>query len=825
MLVVSALALVTDATLAPPARAATDFTFTGGGFGHGVGMSQYGALGAANAGLSYTQILGHYYAGTSVSSVPEPGDLRVRLGTFGTATVTSTTTVGSGEVTLLVSGQFVGTAARGTAITLSAGGNQVAARIGNGPVTIGSYAAVEYGYSGSVVQVAPVNSRYDRGVIVATPTGGANVQINVNRLSMTEYLYGLSEVPSSWPAAALQAQVVAGRSYAIVRRRGPSSSFDLEATTVDQVYGGYEKVAGGSFANWKAAVDATVGMAVRQSNGDVANTLYSSSAGGYTENNDYVFGTASAPGTPVSYLRATPDPYEANSGNPYFRWTRTFTGQELGTWFFAPGAVVTNVVFSGPFGASGRIDRASVKLTANTGSTTIKGVDFKNKVNQNVNFDRELLSTLILLNPVGHLDSASPAPGGVLARGWAWDPSSSGATAVDIYVDSKLALRATANQSRPDVGAQVPGAGDNRGFSAVAPASVGSHRVCAYAIDDANQNNPVIGCADVVVSATPIGNLESARTTTDAVTVAGWAIDRSRAASTDVHVYVDGAWAAGGPANRARPDVGDVYPAYGPNHGFEIAAPAGGGTHQVCAYAIDDAGTNPSIGCRSVTIAKSDAIGSLDSVRRANPSDPYHVQLAGWALDQDTSASIKVHAYLDNPYPSGSFLGQGDANTSRPDVGRAFPGFGDRHGFDFSAPYAAGRHRVCVHAINQVGGGASTVAGCLTPPNVGPFGNVEMVTRTAAGEARVKGWTIDPDATQAITIHVYVGGPVGGGGTFAGSFTANVARSDVGGAYPGFGDGHGFDVRITVPSGQTRVYVYAIDDANNINPLLGSATV
>jgi SpoIID/LytB domain protein len=822
-LLLSALGVISHSS--PPAHADQSFTFTGGGFGHGVGMSQYGALGAANAGLSYGQILTHYYAGTSVGSVTEPGDLRVRLGTFSTSTVTSTTNLGSGEVTLLVDGRFIGTAGRGTAITLSAGGNQVAARIGNGGVTIGGYAAVEYGYSGSVVQVAPVNSRYDRGVIVAQPTGGANVQINVNRLSMTEYLYGLSEVPSSWPQAALQAQVVAGRSYAITRRRGSTSSFDLEATTVDQVYGGYEKVAGGSFANWKSAVDSTVGIGVKQSNGAVANTLYSSSAGGYTEDNDYVFGTASGPGTPVSYLRATPDPYEANSGNPYFRWTRTYSGQELGSWFFTPGAAVTKVAITGPFGRSGRIDRATVKLTATTGSTTITGAQFKRTVNTNVGFDRQLLSTLVFFDPVGHLDSVQPGPGGALVQGWAWDPTSTGPISVDVYVDGKLALRTTANQSRPDVGAAVPGAGNDRGFKAVAPAGAGTHQVCAYAIDDSNQTNPVIGCGSVVVAATPIGNLESARPTGNGVQVSGWAIDRSRAGATDVHIYVDGRYAAQGTANLARPDVGNAYAAYGPNHGFDFTAPAGNGTHQVCAYAIDDAGTNPSIGCRSVTIQRGDAIGSLDAVRRLNPADPYHVQLRGWALDQDTTASIKVHAYIDAPYPDGTFVAEGTASTSRPDVGRAYPGMGDQHGFDFSVPYGVGRRQMCVHGINQAGGGASTLLGCAAPPNVGPFGNLEVLGRTSASQARVKGWGLDADTANSLSIHVYVGGPVGGGGAFAGSFPANVSRTDVGNTYPGFGPNHGFDSTFSVPSGTVAVYVYLIDDANNINVLLGSGQV
>jgi SpoIID/LytB domain protein len=831
------LAVVADAAVAPTVAAAdTSFTFQGGGFGHGVGLSQYGARGAARAGLNADQILQHYYTGATVGTTTEPNDLRIRIGAPSTATVGSTTSLGSGVITLLVDGTFVGTAAKGTLITLSAGNGQVAARIGDGAAVTGSYAAVEYVGTGSVIQVGPGGTRFDKGVLVAQPNG-SNVQININRLTMTEYLYGLAEMPSSWETPALEAQVVAARSYAIKRRRGPSQSFDLEASTVDQVYAGYDKVAGGSFDRWKAAVDSTVSRVVKAPDGSVANALYSSGHGGISEDNDYVFGTASGPGTPVSYLRSVQDPYEASSDNPYSRWTRSYTGTELGQWFGI--SAVTGVRFSGSFGRSGRIDRADVVMTTASGSKTVKGADWRRTINANVPFDRELLSTLIINNPVGRLDSASPAPGGVLARGWAWDPSTQDPAAVDIYIDGKIAVRGSANQPRPDVADAVPGAGANRGFAINAPASAGTHQVCAYAIDDANQNNPAIGCASVTVAATPLGNLENVTASQGGVTVSGWALDRSQTASIAVHIYVDGQWGGQGTADKPRPDVADVYPGYGANHGFGFAVAAANGTHQVCAYAIDDAGTNPQIGCRSVNVTQgtvggggggggatgSDAIGSLDAVRRPNPKDPYTIQVSGWALDKDTTGPVQVHVYLDSPYPDGQYLTAGTANTSRPDVGAAYPGMGDQHGFSFTLTQPAGRHRICVHAINAGSAGASTVIGCTTPANVAPIGNVESITRLPDGKVRIQGWTLDPDNAKSLAVHVYRGGPVGGGGTFATSGTANVARPDVSDAYPGFGAAHGFDVTIDAPGTNVPIYVYAIDDANDLNPALGSKTV
>ena len=75
-------ALVTCFTLAaspPPAGATSTFTFYGGGWGHGIGMSQYGAYGMATDGSTYTEILAQYYTGTAVQTVSSPATLRVGL--------------------------------------------------------------------------------------------------------------------------------------------------------------------------------------------------------------------------------------------------------------------------------------------------------------------------------------------------------------------------------------------------------------------------------------------------------------------------------------------------------------------------------------------------------------------------------------------------------------------------------------------------------------------------------------------------------------------------------------------------------------------------
>jgi len=364
----------------------------------------------------------------------------------------------------------------------------------------------------------------------------------------------------------------------------------------------------------------------------------------------------------------------------------------------------------------------------------------------------------------------------------------------------------------------VPGAGPNRGFAIAAPADPGVHTVCAYAIDDANVTNPLIGCRAVEAGATPIGNVEGVRRMPGGVLLTGWAIDRSRTSPVTVHAYVDGSFAGQAIADRSRPDVGAAYPAYGPSHGFEVFAPVSAGQHQLCVYAIDDQGTNPSTGCRSVSVG-ADAVGNLESIRRPDPLDPYTVELSGWALDLETAGAIDVHAYRSAPYPDGVFAGMTTANLPRGDIAATFPGYGQDHGFRATLPYPAGRPQMCVHAISQ-GQGSSSMIGCRTPPSVAPFGNLEVVDRPSTGELRVKGWALDADTTDPIAIHVYLGGPVGSG-SFGGAFIAEVARPDVASRYPGYGERHGFDIRLP-SSASPSVYVYLIDVGGSQNPLLGS---
>jgi SpoIID/LytB domain protein len=196
-------------------------------------------------------------------------------------------------------------------------------------------------YRWGALRFAPV-PRVDADKVVRTRIEGVAV-LNLHR----EYLRGLAEVPASWPAAALQAQVIAARNYALSEYRSGTSPLcggcHLWDDTRSQVYRGWD--AESVSARWVSAVRATQTSSTR---GLVvlygktpARTYYSSSSGGRTRDAAQVFGSA------VPYLRSVSDPWSVDpSVNPrYARWRRT----------------VPNRTVAGVFGLP---DVASVKVTA-----------------------------------------------------------------------------------------------------------------------------------------------------------------------------------------------------------------------------------------------------------------------------------------------------------------------------------------------------------------------------------------------------------------------------------------------------------------------------
>ncbi|HEX7097587.1 MAG TPA: SpoIID/LytB domain-containing protein [Acidimicrobiales bacterium] len=764
LLAATALATV---NAAPASAQAPVFTFTGGGWGHGVGMSQYGAKGRADAGHSAAQILAAYYPGTQLSTIP-PTSIRVLL-----------TTV-PGDLEIVVEGS--GTVLRNGTQALGPGTHAIAR---------GDFVELQ----GTIVRVPAAGHRYRHGRITLTASGNV-----VNTLDMQQYLYGLAEVPSSWPIEAQRAQAIAGRTYAWRRVQNPrNAEYDILSSTSDQAYSGYDKESAGG--GWITAVDSTNGQ-VLTFNGAPAETYYSSSNGGWSERSGYVF-SADRP-----YLQVVVDPFDNAQGNPNFRWTRSYTGDELAQYLRASFGVdvgtVTAVDFSGNFGGSGRIDRATVRLTGTLGSRSITGAQFRQMINAaNPSLSRQLLSTLLFFRPMGAFDAVSFEPSGIRVQGWTFVQGLSDGGLAHVYVNGGFAGSGRGVLPRPDVAAAVPGADATTGFSFVVPPQAARNNVCVYAVTPSGNANQFLGCREIVVPIDPFGALDVAARTPAGIRVAGWAIDPNTAAPTGVHVYVNGQLRAAFDAAGNRPDVGAAFPGYGNAHGFDVTVPLAGTVNTVCAYAINaGAGENRLIACRTVT-ARVDPFGALD-VANGRPDG---IDVAGWAIDPDTPSPIDVHVYVD-----GAFAGAVHANGNRPDVGAAFAGYGNAHGFNASVPASPGQHQVCVYGINA-GPGGNTLIACRTVSVPGnPIGSLDVVGAVGGG-IRVAGWAIDPNTASPIDVHIYVGA----NGT---AVRADVERPDVGAAFPGYGSRHGFDVVVPGSPGAT-VCAYGINVGAGSNTLLG----
>ena len=316
--------------------------------------------------------------------------------------------------------------------------------------------------------------------------------------------------------------------------------------------------------------------------------------------------------------------------------------------------------------------------------------------------------------PFGSVDSVVAGVGSVSVSGWAIDPDTTAAIAVQVYVDGNWVVR-TADGSRPDVGGVFPGYGSAHGFSVSVPAGGGVHTVCVYGLNVGAGSSSTLGCRSVTVpSGSPFGSVDSVVAGVGSVSVSGWAIDPDTTAAIAVQVYVDGNWVVR-TADGSRPDVGGVFPGYGSAHGFSVSVPAGGGVHTVCVYGLNvGAGSSSTLGCRSVTVPCGSPFGSLDLATRNQDGS---ITVAGWSIDPDTTASTQVSVYLVGPgYPLTGRTFTADA--PRPDVGAVYPLYGPTHGYTatLDVPPTPPGVTVCAYGIDKSGVGGTSVLGCRVVP-------------------------------------------------------------------------------------------------------------
>ncbi len=260
---------------------------SGKGWGHGLGLSQWGAYGYAEHGWSYDRILGHYYPGTTLGPAGV-SSVRVLLATERKTSLGSTVA-------------WSVTDANGTRVPLTLAPLALKPKL-----VLADHPDLRPPFTFAGKQPLEVDGKPYRGKLVVS-SDGKRLQV-IDTVGIEGYLKGVvpSEMPSDWAPEALKAQAVAARSYALANlARG--RSYDLYGDTRSQVYGGVEAES----TSASAAVEATRGQVVL-AGGKVADTLFFSTSGGRTAS------AVDATGAPVSYLVPVADPYDALS--PYHAW-------------------------------------------------------------------------------------------------------------------------------------------------------------------------------------------------------------------------------------------------------------------------------------------------------------------------------------------------------------------------------------------------------------------------------------------------------------------------------------------------------------------------
>jgi stage II sporulation protein D len=325
----------------------------GAGFGHGIGMSQYGAYGMAQEGWSYQRILRHYYKGTKLGQAPSR-PVRVLLQASDPYVRFSGATKGPGGIALSPRVTHVVRPASGRRLALYGVGGS---RIGTyrAPLTV-SRGGKPFRLLGPAIQ-GVTSGRY-RGSFDLYPGSAGGVTV-VNQLPIDDYVQGVvaSEVPASWDPGVLRVQAITARTYALTTRK-TGDIFDQYPDTRSQMYKGVSA----ETSSTNAAVRRTAGEVVTH-NGRPATTYYFSTSGGRTENIENSWPGA----TPQPWLKSIADPYDSIS--PKHRWTVRFSNARMGALLGSPGTLKRVEVLQR--GVSPRVVRA--RVYGSNGSVVLTG--------------------------------------------------------------------------------------------------------------------------------------------------------------------------------------------------------------------------------------------------------------------------------------------------------------------------------------------------------------------------------------------------------------------------------------------------------------------
>jgi peptidoglycan hydrolase-like amidase len=372
-----------------PQPAAGDFVFSGHGFGHGVGMSQYGAQGAARLGCNANTILETYFPGAQVTQTPIPS--RVVVGLTHHAQTIDVEAVGdpvrwelcdSGNACEVVPVAQGGSATWTVVVRPDAsyeireGGSVMWA--GGGKERILRAILSQVDGDERVVHLPFTGVRYKWGLLKfdSLLTNPTTMVVTLDVPSVERYLRGVTEMPETWPTEALRAQAIAARSYAVTRielsaLRRPCRCH-ISASMRDQTYRGYDQeladAADGS--GWVEAVEATAGQTIRYQNRTVK-AFYASSHGGHSESGLFAFGVDNP------YLRSVDDSrWDLASDNPYRSWSVGISADKLGAVVGVGRAI--RIELPDPRGAIGRVGDpvrgyGGVRIEGTAGTVTLSG--------------------------------------------------------------------------------------------------------------------------------------------------------------------------------------------------------------------------------------------------------------------------------------------------------------------------------------------------------------------------------------------------------------------------------------------------------------------
>ena len=343
-------ALISSAAPAQAIEIPPTFEFTGSGYGHGVGMSQIGARSRALAGESASAILNYYYKDVQVAPFVDTHTIRVNIAhlvksvSFTTHTPGARIDVFEGDVgnsTQSLPLTSFATKKRTTFTTASLPKEKALTLrwVGENPII--------------TMTQGSVSTKYKYGYITIKALKGALVVTNTLALR-DEYLWGISEVPSSWPAAMLEAQAIASRSYALSKLSviRPSCDCQVYSHITDQNFVGYSKESEARFGLlWKDAVSRTIvdtqTSLVVLSNGKPAQTYFFSSSGGATQTTRDAWGEATA------FTQSVPDSASVDIKlNPRFAsWKASSTQELVAKAFLLPNVVSLEILSRNQAGA------------------------------------------------------------------------------------------------------------------------------------------------------------------------------------------------------------------------------------------------------------------------------------------------------------------------------------------------------------------------------------------------------------------------------------------------------------------------------------------